>query len=303
MTVHFPDVSNHQGALSIAGASACIAKASEGTGFRDARYTWFRNQASSRGIPFAAYHWLHKSDVAAQARNAFAVVGRSVPLMIDDEDTVDGLDVGRTLAFVQAYRGLGGTVSLIYLPRWFWNGHGRPDLRPLAAAGLALISSHYTAYSDTGPGWAPYGGVTPTIWQYTSSRPWNGQGVDFNAFRGSVDELRAVFQGERNIDMSMTEDEHKDLKALAGRVEALLKNLPTVTWPQSPVVGERNELHFVLEELGGQVAALRKRLDETTGSHVDLGPIGDELAALRSDVNRLIAGERAQAQALQEPQQ
>ena len=50
-----------------------------------------------------------------------------------------------------------------------------------------LVSSNYTHYSDSGPGWAPYGGMTPVIWQYTDSGTLNGvEPVDFNAYRGTV---------------------------------------------------------------------------------------------------------------------
>lgn len=196
MTIFFPDVSNYQTGLSLAGAVACIAKASEGTGFTDRAYPNFKAQAQSMGIPFAAYHWLHAADVPGQARHAFSIVGPDVPLMIDDEDSEDGLSINRTLTFVTEYRRLGGTVTLEYLPRWFWSGHGSPDLRPLADAGLSLISSNYTTYSDTGPGWSPYGGVTPSIWQYTSSQPFNGMNVDFNAFKGTVEQLRTLFTGQ-----------------------------------------------------------------------------------------------------------
>ena len=195
MTIHYPDVSNYQACLSLAGAVACIAKATEGVTFNDRSYSTFKAQALAAGIPFAAYHWLHAYDVPAQARHAYAVVGPATPLMIDDEDTGDGLSIPRTLQFVQAYRALGGTVTLEYLPRWFWAGHGAPDLRPLAAAGLSIVSSNYTAYSDTGPGWNPYGGVTPAIWQYTSTLPFNGYPCDFNAFKGTVTQLRALFHG------------------------------------------------------------------------------------------------------------
>jgi hypothetical protein len=43
------------------------------------------------------------------------------------------------------------------------------------------------AYSDAdaGAGWLPYGGITPTIWQYTDKGTLNGQSpVDWSAFRG-----------------------------------------------------------------------------------------------------------------------
>ncbi len=194
MTIHFPDLSHHK-QVSLEGAVALITKATEGTSFVDPSYAGYKADAAKRGIPFCAFHWLHAANVAGQAKHCFSVVGPGVPLMIDDEDPTDGLSLARTLAFVQAYRALGGLVKLEYLPRWFWSNHGSPDLRPLAKAGLALVSSAYprSGYTEQGVGWLPYGGVYPAIWQYTDAHPFNGQAVDFNAFKGTVDDLRVLW--------------------------------------------------------------------------------------------------------------
>jgi lysozyme len=199
MTVLFPDVSHYQGGLNLSGADACIAKATQGTGYNDPSYTNFRAQAAQLGIPFAAYHWLDTTDAAAQARHAYAIVG-STPLMIDDEQNV--INVAHTLAFINAYRALGGRVILEYAPQWVWANSGRPDLRPIVSAGLAIVSSNYPAagYSDSGPGWGTYGGITPLIWQYTDKRSFNGFAIDFNGFRGTLDQLRALFAGTTQED-------------------------------------------------------------------------------------------------------
>jgi GH25 family lysozyme M1 (1,4-beta-N-acetylmuramidase) len=62
VSVQFPDVSNYQAGMPLAGAKACIAKASEGSGFTDTTYGSFRDQAKRLGIPFAAYHYLTAQD-------------------------------------------------------------------------------------------------------------------------------------------------------------------------------------------------------------------------------------------------
>lgn len=207
MTIYFEDVSNWQNGMSITGACAATAKASEGTGYRDPDYAGYRAQATAMGIPFAGYHFLHNGSVAAQAALAFEMVGASTPLMLDVEVVQGQPDptYADVTGFVAAYRALGGRVTLLYLPEWFWSGHwGSPDLTPLANLGLALISSDYTTYSDTGPGWAPYGGVTPTFWQYTSTATVNGQpNVDLNAYRGTVEQLRAIFEGTSTVEVEM----------------------------------------------------------------------------------------------------
>jgi hypothetical protein len=230
MTLFFPDVSNHNSGFDLSPYPAAIAKATEGTTFTDSLYPGFKAQAAALGIPFAAYHWLHAFDVPAQARHAFAVVGPNVPLMIDDEDTRDGLDLNRTLAFVKAYRALGGTVTLEYLPRWFWAAHGSPDLTPLAAAGVSLISSNYPSggYSEGGPGWSPYGGVTPAIWQYTSTPH------DMNAFKGTADQLAAVFAGTPEDDMALTNDEYNMIRNTGFLVTGLVNMEDPIVVPPNP---------------------------------------------------------------------
>ena len=204
MTLHFADVSNWQQGMSLAGMPAVIAKATEGTGYRDPYYAGYQAQAASMGVPFVGYHYLHHGSIEAQAQLAFTVVGAAVPLMLDVEVVQGEADptLQDVTQFVAAYRARGGRATLIYLPKWFWSGHwGSPDLRPLAGLGLALISSDYSMpYSDTGPGWAAYGGVAPAIWQYTSSATVNGRpSVDMNAYRGSATELRALFAGSSTV--------------------------------------------------------------------------------------------------------
>lgn len=238
-TTFFPDISHYQTGLNLKGAPAVIAKATEGSTFRDPAYAGFTAQAATLGIPFAAYHWLNTVDLAAQAANAFAVA-RSTPLMWDCEAA--GATVPRILDITTRYRNLGGIATLCYLPRWWWQQLGSPDLRPLAAAGLAIVSSNYPAagYTEAGPGWTAYGGVTPTIWQYTSSQPFNGQTVDFNAYRGSVDQLRTLFNHGQEADMALSEEEHVHFMALIWRVEALINNRPVVAG--GPLKGEVNRL-------------------------------------------------------------
>ena len=150
------------------------AKATEGTTYRDPFYAGYHGQAANMGVPFVGYHYLHHGSIEAQAALAFSVVGAGVPLMLDVEVVQGEADptLDDVTQFVAAYRARGGRVTLIYLPQWFWSGHwGSPDLRPLAKLGLALISSNYTTYSDTGPGWAAYGGVARRSGSTPAARP------------------------------------------------------------------------------------------------------------------------------------
>jgi hypothetical protein len=192
VTIQFPDVSHYQSGLSLKGAPAVVVKATQGSTYRDPAYAAFKAQAAALGIPFAAYHWPDTSDLAAQAHNAFAVIGPGTAVMWDAEAA--GATVPRLLELTSRYRALGGVAKLCYLPHWWWQQIGSPDLRPLAGAGLKLVTSNYpaTGYSDSGPGWTPYGGLQSAdiaAWQYTDKQAFNGQRVDFNAYRGTAAQL------------------------------------------------------------------------------------------------------------------
>lgn len=222
-TTHFPDVSQFQHAVGLKGAPAVIARATEGDWLTDPDFTGYQIQAGGLGIPLAAYAFLEDgSPSRAQAEHCHAVVGK-VPLMVDlepifkpsstgqrlgsaQQDLEDhgvsvaaasfvsrpGLD--KALAFVDHFRSLGGVCHLLYFPMWYWETLGRPSLQPVAARGLALVSSVYPpgGYTPDGPGWDGYGGMHPQVWQYTSTGHLNGVVCDWNAYRGTVADLRSL---------------------------------------------------------------------------------------------------------------
>lgn len=205
-TTRFHDVSHHQGDYRPSGP--LIAKASQGDSFIDPRYAQNKARTLAGGWPFAGYHWIeagHRSPIAAQVAHALAVIGRDTPMMADIEvlhvpgqpDSWPTFD--EALQWCKGILTGGGRLRLDYIPEWFWASKwDRRDLTPFADLGLHLISSAYPAagYTANGPGWTRYGGRTPEIWQYTSTP------IDINAFRGTLDELRALFEG---TDMALTD--------------------------------------------------------------------------------------------------
>lgn len=215
MTIFFPDISSYEYGLSIApGTVAVIAKATEGTYYRDANYAGFKAQAAAVGAIFSAYHFLKAGGGAAQADYYHAWAG-AVPCMLDVEtEGASKPTVLDCLAFINRLRDIGGRVWGAYFPAWYWEQVGGS----LASLGVAVVSSNYTAYSDTGPGWAPYGGAAPVIWQYTNAQSYGGQLVDFNAFKGTVAQLAALINGTTPItgdDMALTPEE---IQAIAAAV-------------------------------------------------------------------------------------
>lgn len=202
MTIFFPDLSHFNSCDIQIDTAAAICKATQGSTLLDPKYGMYRDQAKALGVYFMAYHWLNAGNYIAQANFCFARVGKT-PLMIDAEDVHGNtgytriLTVDDILGFTSEYRHAGGIVSLVYLPHWYWqNNMGSPDLTPLTQAGLSLVSSNYRTYSETGAGWASYGGMTPVLWQYSSSFPYGGDTrVDFNAYRGTIEDFKALTSG------------------------------------------------------------------------------------------------------------
>lgn len=197
MTIKFPDVSQYTPNVDVSSFPIVIARATLSTSVADKSYYHYRDQ--SGGKVFVAYHWLNHTNIQQQAKWAFDHVGPNVPLMIDAEDVKGNtgytapLSVSDIIGFAAAYRSLGGIVHLCYLPHWYWqNDMGSPSLSLLSQNALHLVSSNYTTYSDTGPGWNTYGGVAPEQWQYTSTP------YDMNAYRGTVDQYRAMVFGSNN---------------------------------------------------------------------------------------------------------
>ena len=191
MTLYYPDIASFQGNINLADALVICAKATEATNYVNPYYAHAKNAAGIHK-PFLAYHFLHAGNAAGQAAYCYSVVGKT-PLMLDVEvTTATSPDSRPSLAdvsgFVDAYRKHGGIVYFVYLPKWYWQQPpmNAAPLSALANRNLLLISSVYSSYTDSGngAGWQPYGGMTPTVWQYTDRLQFAGQKIDFNAFRG-----------------------------------------------------------------------------------------------------------------------
>ena len=200
MTVFYYDVSSYQGQIQVpVDAVAIVAKATEGDYYRDSEYNWFKQQAANRNLPFSGYHFLKAEvDPVVQAQYYHSFAG-DVPCMLDVETSGASLPtINQALQFIEALHGLGGRVWGVYWPRWYWAQEGG-DLSLLEASGAVLISSSYTAYSDNGIGWQPYGGAkTITAWQFTSSP------IDTNAFKGTPAQLAALINGGSS-DVNLTD--------------------------------------------------------------------------------------------------
>jgi hypothetical protein len=280
VTLHFHDVSNFQGNYQPTGPT--IAKATEGTDFTDAFFAQNRQRTLAGGWPFLGYHFLHHGSIQAQVTHAISVVGRDQPLMLDVETAGDGS--WPTLAEVEQFMDLyaqqsgGGRVTLVYLPRWFWSGNlGSPGLAGIASRGAGLISSQFTTYSDTGPGWNPYGGMTPIIWQYTSTP------IDTDAFKGTQDQLANVFAGGDAMTDPFTTAEQGALDDMEWRMDAIWSDVPKLRggrYINDPALNT-NGLHAHLAAIDQTLADIKAAVEA-----LQLGTVG----LTQAQVDARIAG-------------
>lgn len=194
MTIYFPDVSSNQPGISLAGALAAGVKCTQGAHYYSPDYAPQVADAQRHGAFQFSYHFLEHGSAEAQADSFYTHAGPA-PAMVDFEPwinkqgvTLSAPDLTDACQFIDRLRAKGGVIHWVYLPRWWWQELGSPDLKALRDRGMLLWSSDYSSYtdSDSGDGWKPYGGMTPQVWQYTSTKAFGGSsGVDFNAFRGS----------------------------------------------------------------------------------------------------------------------
>lgn len=201
MTIFGIDVSRYQAGIDMAqvraeGMDFVIAKVTEGATYRSPAWPAQRDDARTAGLLLAAYHYVRTDDPALQAANCRSALGdTTIPIMLDWEENSG--DWGNFAAVADAFRAAGLRVVLGYLPRWYWAQQGSPPL-----AGFALVSSRYPSSATGSPAevyrsvtattWSGYGGLTPTILQFTDRATVAGQQVDANAFPGTRVQLSAL---------------------------------------------------------------------------------------------------------------
>lgn len=200
------DVSHYQGTFNFARARAegfdfAFLKATEGSTYRDPQFTSNLASARAAGLLTAAYHYQKQGTaVGDRIRNIAGIVPRDCPVIIDLEDT--GGHTDQTRETINALHQNGYASPLLYLPRWYWQQIGSPDL-----SGLPPLWS--SRYPDTRGGtasaiyqrvpssyWAGYGGASVAVLQFTSSAAVAGTTpVDCNVYGGTRDQLAALLGG------------------------------------------------------------------------------------------------------------
>lgn len=202
------DVASYQSGINMRqakqeGIQFVIVKMTEGQGYASPVWKIQARDARQSGMLVAGYHYLTKDSMTAQAAkckremDSFDV---ALPVMLDWEDR--GGDGNNLRAAVREFRRAGLRVVFGYVPPWYWNQAGRPNLADL---GLAIVASGYPGgagtpaqiYKRVGSGtWGNgYGGVKPTILQFTDQALVAGLKVDCNAYPGTIEQLTSLFDG------------------------------------------------------------------------------------------------------------
>ncbi|MDK8844653.1 GH25 family lysozyme [Corynebacterium striatum] len=207
------DVSEHQDGMSLAAAKRegieyAIIRTTDGT-YKDRCYRSHLEDAESAGLITAAYHYLRNpsegTTVAQQVQASLEVMGdKKRPMWLDCE-TPAGLHVEHIRECKREFerRGVRVIGAYSYVP--YWEGSiapGEPDSHEFGAFWVAAYGSNRTGtpaniYPGNGASqWDyPLGNQKPALWQYGSNAQVAGYNVDINAYRGTRDQLRALFYG------------------------------------------------------------------------------------------------------------
>lgn len=175
------------------------AKVSQGTTVYDSR-DWLR-RAKACGLLAMGYHYLEPGNEVAQARTfAAELTAAGVPGMLDAEYPLSNggtLTVAGIRAFLTAARALGAVIPLVYLPHWYWQRMGSPDLTglpPLWGSSYVTGSGFASDLAATIPAgsWAMYGHRPVVVLQFTDRGRVAGQSIDIDAYSGTRGQLAAA---------------------------------------------------------------------------------------------------------------
>jgi hypothetical protein len=250
MTLYGVDVSNNNDGgsntidlneIKIENFTWIEAKVSQGSSYRDPDWERIKQFGASTGTAVIGYHYVDNSDPAAQAQTWLANDG-GPNAMLDFENEPDLTYIDQFWAVFNAFKDAGVTVRLSYIPHWYWQNIGAPDISTVPG----LIASNYvtgTGYAssiypgDNSNRWFSYGGATPQILQFSSQAiVANLQACDVNAFRGTPDQLYELLGLEApttGVFMALTDAQQDQLLAAVLDIQTQLRGPGLTGWPQN----------------------------------------------------------------------
>lgn len=212
------DVSEHQDGMSLVraaqeGIKFAILRTTDGT-YKDRCYRSHFDDAKTADLPCTAYHYLRNpsegTTIAQQVQASIEVMGeRRLPMWIDVE-TEAGLHVDHIRECKNLFEAAGVPVIGAYSYVPYWEGRispREPDSHEFGAFWVAAYGTNPVGSpAETYPGdshkqWDyPLGNQKPALWQFGSQATVAGHKVDINAFRGSHDQLCALFKTKKTLE-------------------------------------------------------------------------------------------------------
>ncbi|WP_411708625.1 peptidoglycan DD-metalloendopeptidase family protein [Corynebacterium sp. LaCa116] len=295
-TIFGVDVSEHQDGMSLAqakreGVEFAIIRTTDGT-HRDRCYRSHLEDAESAGMLTAAYHYLRNpsegTSVAQQVQASLEVMGDKKRPMWIDVETNAGLHVDHIRTCKREFEKHGVRVIGVYSYVPYWEGRiapSEPDSHEFGAFWVAAYGQNpHGKPRDIYPGdqhhqWShPLGNQKPSLWQYGSNAQVAGYSVDINAYRGSKEQLHALFTGQLAPEEELSEEEMNTLYKqittfisgfLGPQIDALqdvwtqLRGPKGKGWPQLGVNDKGQNLTLVdaVAALRQDVARIEKKLE------------------------------------------
>lgn len=285
------DVSNWQDGLSLRrvageGFKFVIIKATEGDSYRDPILHSHLADARSTDMQIAAYVYVRSTASAKAHADTLAshLNDTSIPTVLDIEDGA-GADPKFWRDIRDEIEARGYRVILTYLPRWYWDKVGQPDLTglpPLWTSRYPDMNSGYASeiYSRAGSkGWDGYGRLSVALWQFTSTADVAGYQIDSNAFRGTESDLKKLFTGKNTIQKTFLEE------LMSNHVKSFInpeKSFPAAT--ALSLIDASNWRSEVLTE--ALLEALGLDTDKILAAAIEADNAGtDRTAAIRAALN------------------
>ena len=220
-TIFGVDVSEHQDGMSLAqakreGMEFAILRLCDGT-YRDRTFRSHLDDAERAGLLVSTYWYLRAPSEGTSIAQQVDVIDqqmggrRDLGVWIDVESVAGDRKLLTGADVCEAKRELesrGYTVAGIYSGAWYWEQMpgGEPDMSGLGCLWVSSYGRNRTGLprnlyqGDGGDGHAgwdyPLGDRKPDILQYGSNAQVAGHTVDINAYRGTREQLAAIFNGD-----------------------------------------------------------------------------------------------------------
>ena len=242
-------------------------KATEGTSIKHTHTGEALNRARAAGMEFiGAYHVVRSVSTSAQVNYFLSYLDQVAPwwrtfpgffLQVDLELwPYDQVSAATGKAFASQLVAAQPKRVITYASRGQYGNSLAGIVTPLwnAAYGNDPAVHYPLAYpGDGSSNWAPYSGWTPVFWQYGSQLRIGSQPTcDCSAFRGSLDDLRTLIEGE---DMALTPAQAQQFDDMIWRIDAMNAMSPVIRG--GAYAGQPCQIVVDILDIQAKVAALQ----------------------------------------------